>query len=424
MAVRQETEEAGQAARRAAARILGAVLVERMFLDVAVLEMGVTLTGPERARARTIADGVLRKLAALDALIDPHLKPDTPVRIRHVLRIAAWEMLVDGVAAHAAVDGAVRSAKATRKVSQLAGLTNAVARKLEAGDLDPSPATLPGYLRKPLVAAYSGKVVSAMEAVHAVVPPVDLSLRDRNEADSLAADLGAALLPTGSLRLDRPGQISALPGYADGAWWVQDAAAAVPVRLLGDPKGARVLDLCAAPGGKTMQLAALGADVTAVDASSDRLVRLTENLARTKLAATVTCADVLDLDLDPFDIVVLDAPCSATGTLRRHPDLPFVKKDLALAPILALQERLVTKAAALVRPSGHLLYCVCSLLPSEGGAQVHRLLSDGWTVDNQRPPGVDPDWFDKQGHLRLRPDYWSEIGGMDGFFATVLKKPG
>lgn len=419
----QDNSAAGQAERRAAARILGAVLVDRVQLGRAVAEHGTALSGPERARTGRAVAGTLRRLGAIDALLDGFLKKDTPIRVRHVLRLATWEMHVDGVPTHAAVDGAVRSVKATRKIEQLAGLTNAVARKIAAATLSDAPARLPTYLRKPLVSAYSGKIVTDMEALFALTPPLDLTARDPGQISAIAAAVGGRVLPTGSIRLDSPGQVTALPGYDTGDWWVQDAAAALPVRMLGDVRGLRVLDLCAAPGGKTMQLAAAGAEVTALDSAAPRLERLRDNLARTQLAARVVCEDVRAFRDEPFDAVVLDAPCSATGTLRRHPDLPYIKRELDLEPLLRVQAAMVLAAAKLVRPGGKLLYCTCSLLPSEGGAQVYPLVGEGWTVCGTLPEGADADWLSKEGHLRLRPDYWAEQGGMDGFFATVLQKP-
>ena len=234
------------------------------------------------------------------------------------------------------------------------------------------------------------------------------------------------MLPTGSIRIERRVQVSALPGFADGAWWVQDAAAAMPVRLLGDIAGKRALDICAAPGGKTLQLAAGGAEVTALDISQPRLKRLRQNLDRTHLTATVIAADALDWAPErPFDVIVLDAPCSATGTLRRHPDLPHVRPDPDLAPLLELQAKLLDRALGWLAPGGRMVYATCSLLPEEGEDQIAAALTrhTGLKVVPPAPDlGLDPDWTTPQGGLRLRPDYWAELGGMDGFFAAVLTR--
>jgi 16S rRNA (cytosine967-C5)-methyltransferase len=276
------------------------------------------------------------------------------------------------------------------------------------------------WLRQTLVRAWGREAVSAIEAVQAGVPPLDLTVRP-----------GAGPLPegevlaTGSLRLTEAGQITALPGYAEGAWWVQDAAAALPVRLLDPKAGERVLDLCAAPGGKTLQLAAAGAEVTALDISGPRLGRLRENLARTGLTAEVVVADALHWQPPaPFDAVLLDAPCSATGTIRRHPDLPFVKDGSDLPGLTELQSALIDRALGFVKPGGRMVYCTCSLLPEEGEAQLEAALMrhPELTVEAPDMPGIDPGWITPQGALRLRPDYWAGRGGMDGFFIVSLRR--
>jgi 16S rRNA (cytosine967-C5)-methyltransferase len=228
------------------------------------------------------------------------------------------------------------------------------------------------------------------------------------------------------LRITGPVQVSNLPGYADGLWWVQDAAAALAVRLLAPAKGEKVADLCAAPGGKTLQMAAAGALVTAVDISEPRLARLRTNLVRTGLSAKVVAADVLHWQPEgPFDAVLLDAPCSATGTVRRHPDLPFVKDGSELADLTALQAQMLDRALALLRPGGRMVYCTCSLLPEEGEAQLAAVLArqPGLVVVRPDLPGVAAEWITPGGGLRLRPDYWAEKGGMDGFFMAMLQTP-
>ena len=250
-----------------------------------------------------------------------------------------------------------------------------------------------------------------------------------SEVGDWAAALGAEVLPTGSLRLPVRAQVSALAGYAEGAWWVQDAAAAVPVRLFGALAGRTALDLCAAPGGKTLQLAAEGAAVTALDASEARLRRLRENLGRTGLAAEIVAADALAWEPGRrFDAVLVDAPCSATGTIRRHPDLPYLRSGREFGPLVTLQASLLRRAWDWVAPGGRLVYCVCSLLPVEGEEQVARFLGDipeaRVVVPDAAALGVEPGWIDAAGGLWLRPDYWPERGGMDGFYAVSLAKPG
>jgi 16S rRNA (cytosine967-C5)-methyltransferase len=307
------------------------------------------------------------------------------------------------------------------------GLTNAVLRKIA----DEGPASwdkravplTPGWLRPPLVAAWGRNAVAGMEAAHFAGAPLDLTVKDNPEA--VAETVGGVVLPTGSVRVANAGQVSTLPGYADGAWWVQDAAAAIPVKLLGDVKGQNILDLCAAPGGKTMQLAALGAHVTAVDVSEKRMARVAENLTRVGLTAEVIVSDAFALDEGGYDAILLDAPCSATGTIRRHPDLPYAKDGSEFAALIDQQEALIDHALALLKPGGRLVYCTCSLLPDEGEVQVEDALArfNGLTVETPNIEGIDADWVTPEGGIRLRPDYWAKHGGMDGFYMAVLRKP-
>ncbi|KMK68676.1 NOL1/NOP2/sun family protein [Puniceibacterium sp. IMCC21224] len=231
------------------------------------------------------------------------------------------------------------------------------------------------------------------------------------------------LLPTGSVRLTGAGQVTALPGFVEGAWWVQDAAAALPVRLLGDVAGRDVLDMCAAPGGKTMQLAAGGANVTALDLSPARLERVAENLARTGLSAKMVTGDALDHQ-GVYDAILLDAPCSATGTIRRHPDLPHARIGDGIAELIGLQAQMIDHALDLLAPGGRLVFCTCSLLPDEGECQVEEAVvrHPGLEVLHVDAPWIAPEWRTSEGGLRLRPDFWPDLGGMDGFYMAVLHK--
>jgi 16S rRNA (cytosine967-C5)-methyltransferase len=278
---------------------------------------------------------------------------------------------------------------------------------------------MPRWLRQPLVHAYGREVVTVIEAVQAQEPPLDLTLRG-----GLLAPEGEAL-PTGSLRLASGGQVSALPGYATGGWWVQDAAAALPARMLEARPGERVLDLCAAPGGKTLQLAAAGAEVVALDISPARMARVQANLERTGLTARVVVTDALEWEPKaPFDAILLDAPCSATGTIRRHPDLPFVKDGSEVAGLVTLQARLLDRALGWLKPGGRLVFATCSLLPEEGEGQLAAALvrHPGLVAERVDVPGVEAGWWTEAGGLRLRPDYWAERGGMDGFFAVRFRR--
>lgn len=414
-------------ARAAAVAALEAVLEDGALMSqLLVAEAGpfARLSGPEKARAQRLALTVLRHLEQADRVLKPLLRKAPPAMVQNVLRLAVVELAVEGGAAHGVVNEAVRLVRGHRRHTHLAGLVNAVLRKVAAMPAlfaKLPPQRLPYWLRKPLVDAWGREAVSAMEAVQAVAPPVDLTLRP-----GWVGELpGAEVLPTGSLRLPAGGQVSVLPGYAEGAWWVQDAAAALAVPLLAPVAGERVLDLCAAPGGKTLQLAAAGAQVVALDVSEARLGRLHENLARTALAAEVVVADALDWQPEAaFDAILLDAPCSATGTIRRHPDLPFVKNGSEVAELVALQARLLDRALGWLRPGGRLVYCTCSLLPEEGEAQLAAALArhPGLRVERPALPGIEPGWITEAGALRLRPDYWAERGGMDGFFMVRLTR--
>ena len=375
------------------------------------------LTPADRARAQRLAVQVLRQVEPIDRLLAPHLRKAPPPEVMHILRLAVTE-LGDGAAAHGVVNSAVEIARRGKRTGAMAGLVNAVLRQVPAGAaLSGPPQRLPRWLRQPMVHAYGRDAVTAIEAVQAKAPPLDLTLR-------VAGPEGLAL-PSGSLRLTDPGQITGLPGYGEGQWWVQDAAAALAVPLLGDIRGLRVLDLCAAPGGKTLQLAAAGARVTALDISGPRMARVAENLARTGLAAALVTADALHYSPDaPFDAVLLDAPCSATGTIRRHPDLPFVKDGSEIPGLVALQAQLFDRALTFLKPGGRLVFVTCSLLPDEGEAQLTAALGRHPDLRVIKPalPGVPDAWTTPDGGLRLRPDYWADIGGMDGFFMACVTR--
>ena len=266
--------------------------------------------------------------------------------------------------------------------------------------------------------AYGRDAVSAIEVVQAKAPPLDITPRG-------AALPEGTVLPTGSIRLAEPGQVSSLPGYAAGDWWVQDAAAALAAPLLAVKPGEKVLDMCAAPGGKTLQLAAAGAQVTALDLSAPRMEKLRENLTRTRLQAKLVVTDALHWQPEQlFDAVLLDAPCSATGTIRRHPELPFLKDGSELADLTALQVALFDRALMFLKPGGRLVFCTCSLLPDEGEAQLQAALLRHPDLTVQRPDlaGIDPAWITAAGGLRLRPDYWADLGGMDGFFMVKVSR--
>ncbi len=379
------------------------------------------LPPPDRARARRLALEVLRREGRADLLLAPMLARRPRPEIMRILRLATVEMLALAEAPHGAVNAAVALARASGQKGQAAaGMVNAVLRKI-AGAAEPwarlSPQKLPPWLRGPIVAAWGEEVARAIEAAHEAGAPLDLTPK--------GADCPGEALPTGSHRLPAGTHISALPGYEAGEWWVQDAAAALAARLLDPRPGERIADLCAAPGGKTLQLAAAGAEVTALDISEPRLARVAENLSRCRLSARLVAADALDWRPDqPLDAVLLDAPCSATGTIRRHPELPRIRDGAGLAELTGLQARLIDHALTLLKPGGRLVYATCSLLPAEGEDQLAAALArhSGLTVEPPQAAGIEPGWITPQGGLRLRPDLWPERGGMDGFFIARLRK--
>ena len=408
----------GVAARAAAVAILDGILGEGRMLEE-VSDLG--LPPSERARALRLAASVLRHIEPVDRLLDRHLRKSPPLTVRNVLRLAVVER-AQGAPAHGVVNAAVEIVRGSKRTTHLSGLVNAVLRALPETDVLAGlpPQKLPRWLRQPLVHAWGREVVTAIEAVHAGEPPLDLTVRP-----GFAAPEGEDL-PTASLRLREAGQVSALPGYTDGGWWVQDAAAALPARLLDAQPGERVLDLCAAPGGKTLQLAAAGADVVALDISGPRMARVEANLKRTGLAARIITADALHWQPEAaFDAILLDAPCSATGTIRRHPDLPFVKDGSEVAGLVALQAALIDRALGWLKPGGRLVFATCSLLPDEGEAQLDAALArhPGLVAEPVDLAGVAPEWWSEAGGLRLRPDYWADRGGMDGFFMARLRVP-
>ncbi|WP_374763005.1 RsmB/NOP family class I SAM-dependent RNA methyltransferase [Yunchengibacter salinarum] len=428
-------------ARSAALATHMAVISRRQVLETALPEHfdHHGLTGRDRAFAATLVYTALRRHGSLSALLASLMdKPLKPARaaVQSALLLGLTQILLLRTQDHGAVDGTVRLVKARGKGdSALAGLVNAILRRaireradlVERLDIDPL-ADLPAWLKDDWASTLGSDACRAVARTLRTEPPVDLSLRDPAGTGTWAATLGGTPLPTGAVRLTRAGDVTALPGYREGQWWVQDMAASLPVRLLGAIGGSHVLDLCAAPGGKTLQLAAAGARVTAVDRSEKRLARLHANLARTGLTARVAVADALEYTPpEPVDHILLDAPCSATGTLRRNPDTPWVKGPDDVTRLAALQAKLLDRAFALLPPGGVLVYCVCSLQSREGPDQVAAFLDRTPQARRQALPkenlGPLAEAVTETGDIRTHPGLMADAGGMDGFYMARLIRP-
>ncbi|WP_170410694.1 RsmB/NOP family class I SAM-dependent RNA methyltransferase [Ruegeria arenilitoris] len=410
------------AARRSAIYLLDQILGEGRLLSECLAAGALDRLAPEdRARAQRLTLQTLRGLERADRLLDNHLNRTPALTVNNALRLGAVE-LCQGEAAHGVVNSMVEIVGRSRKHGRLKGLVNAVLRKVAAEGPEAWPKMrvprLPDWLREPLIMAWGTDAVAGMEQAHFTGAPLDLSLKPG------ATGPGEAL-PTGSMRMQDAGQVSNLPGFDQGDWWVQDAAAALPVCVLAPKPGETVLDLCAAPGGKTLQMAAAGAKVTALDISEPRLERVRENLKRTGLQAQVIAGDALEHQ-GQYDAILLDAPCSATGTIRRHPDLPFAKDGSEFGGLIELQAQMLAHAWTLLKPGGRLVYCTCSLLPDEGEVQIEEALEQYPDMSIDRTAldvtGVDQSWITEEGGLRLRPDYWADRGGMDGFYIACLNK--
>jgi 16S rRNA (cytosine967-C5)-methyltransferase len=419
--------KSGYQARRSAVHLLDQVMDKGRLLSEVIGGGALQKLVPEdRARAQRLATETLRNLERADRILQKHLKKTPAITVQNVLRMATVE-LCQGGAAHGVINDAVEIVAKGKRTAGMKGLTNAVLRKVADKGVDEweklRVPRLPKWLRKPLAKAYGNEAMLSIEAAHFAGAPLDLTAK--GDAAAVAEAVGGELLPTGSVRLQDAGQVTALEGFKQGAWWVQDAAAAIPARVLNAQPGEKVLDLCAAPGGKTMQVAAAGAKVTAVDDNPARMERLQENMKRVQLKANVVVGDVMAQE-GQYDAILLDAPCSATGTIRRHPDLPCAKDGSEFGDLIGMQEVFLDHAIGLLKPGGRLVFCTCSLLPDEGEVQVEEAV-ERWadvTVDREAVlvDGVDPAWVTEEGGLRLRPDYWADKGGMDGFYVALLRK--
>jgi 16S rRNA (cytosine967-C5)-methyltransferase len=433
--------QVGLPARRAALELLVAVLNKKQPLDEILsrsLATGWMLNLPQRDRAltRAIVATSLRRRGQIDHVLGTFLERGLPEKagtLYPILLSAAAQLIFLKTPPHAAIDLAVRLAQYDARARSYDKLVNAVLRRVAkdgetiAASLNPARVNTPDWLWTRWATYYGKTHAHAIAAANMIEPPLDLTVK--SDREGWAMQLAGRVLPTGSVRLLPKGRIEAFPGYEEGAWWVQDAAASLPARLLGPVAGKRVADLCAAPGGKTAQLALGGASVVAVDSSAARLRTLSTNLGRLGLYATPVVADVATWAPEArFDAVLLDAPCSSTGTIRRHPDIPYLKSPKDIEALAALQARLLDNAAALLKPGGKLVYSTCSLEPEEGEAQIAALLvrNQDLRLDEIQPEDVfgQGEWIEPSGCLRTFP-YQLDLGtpewsGMDGFFAARL----
>jgi 16S rRNA (cytosine967-C5)-methyltransferase len=430
----------GLAARRIAADILEGVLRRHRPLDDELEERAAhpdfgALAPRDRALVRSLVATVLRRLGTLRHLLAQWLKlPADAPRVDTALLLGAAQILWLEVPDHAAVDLAVRLVQADRRAARYAGLVNAVLRRVTRegtqllSTVDSGALDTPQWLMTRWEKHYGAETARAIAVANSHEPALDLTVK--NDPAHWANVFGGRVLPTGSVRAIVHGPIAQLLGYGDGAWWVQDAAAALPAKLLGDVRGLAVADLCAAPGGKTAQLAAAGARVVAVDRAPDRLERLRQNLTRLQLTAETLTADATEWQAGPFDAVLLDAPCSSTGTIRRHPDISWLKRASDITALAALQRRLVERAVQLTKPGGTLVYCSCSLEPEEGIEIVRDLLSHTPSL-LRRPISAGEvhghsEWLTADGDLRTLPchlpDPDSRMAGLDGFYAARLQR--
>lgn len=435
--------EPGLAAREMAASLVAAVLNEGRTLDDALTEASSNgsaskLADRDRAFARLVATTVLRRAGEIEAVLAAFLEKPLPARpplLKVILLAGAAQLLFLGTPPHAAVNVAVEQCRRSASARRFDKLTNAVLRRVASegsrilSEVDPIRANIPAWLLMRWEEVYGPDLARRIAGASLTEAALDLSVK--SDAAGWAARLGGVVLRTGSVRLASRGRIENLEGYADGQWWVQDAAAALPARLFGNIRGLDVADLCAAPGGKTAQLVAAGANVIALDSSPARLDRLRANLRRLDLGASLVCADATAwTPVRSFDAVLLDVPCTATGTIRRHPDILHLRRPSDVAQLRHIQDRLLDSAARHVKPGGWFVYCACSLDPEEGSARIGRFLEQHPMF--ARAPvfatefGGRDDWITGDGDLRTLPCHSPALdtapGGLDGFYAARLRR--
>jgi 16S rRNA (cytosine967-C5)-methyltransferase len=428
----EDAQPAGLAARRAAMKTLVAILDRHQSLDDA-LNQNNTLKGMpanDRAFARLLVNTVLRRLPEIDLAFQKFLSrplPRNPKELSQLLRTGTAQLLFLNTPPHAVVDTSVTLANEFQN-KKFKGLVNAILRKvatIKSKPENPAKLNTPDWLWQSWVDQYGEEEATAIGLQHLAHPPIDISAKE--DPAFWAKSMNAELLPTGTIRRTARGRPSEWTGFKEGRWWIQDAAAALPVKLLGPIAGKTVIDLCAAPGGKTAQLVNSGAAVTAVDISKNRISRLESNLSRLQLPANTIVADLRDWrPNDLADIVLLDAPCTATGTCRRHPDILRLRNESDVVKLSAVQSSLLDAAAEMTMPGGSLLYVTCSLQPEEGTNQISSFLD---RHSNYQRTQFDMSAYatlestiSDDGSLRTLPSHWANHGGMDGFFAVALTR--
>ncbi|WP_291869264.1 transcription antitermination factor NusB [Bradyrhizobium sp.] len=440
------SEVPGLAARRIAADILDGVLHKQRTLDDQLDGAGAhpalkTLPDRDRALMRRLVATILRRLGTLghvlSRLLDRGIPTDAP-RAQSALLIGAAQILWMDVPDHAAVDLSVRLVQSDRRAAKYAGLVNAVLRRCARegpsliDEVKSQTLDVPPWLLARWIAHYGETTAREIAVALGHEPSLDITVK--SDAAQWATRLHGETLPTGTVRTLLQGSVKMLPGFAEGQWWVQDAAAALPARLFGDVAGKRIADLCAAPGGKTAQLIQAGARVSAVDRSPGRMARLNDNLTRLALQAETVVTDAAEWqggkDSAGFDGILVDAPCASTGTIRRHPDVAWLRQEADIGALMALQKRLLLRATALLKPGGTLVYCTCSLEPEEGEQAISALLAQEPAmrrapVDAGEVAGLG-EILSPDGDLRTLPCHLPHddprLGGLDGFYAARLVK--
>ena len=432
-----DTRSEALSARLVALQLLADVMGKRQPLDQALDSMAVfrLLSGRDRAFTRMLVATTLRRLGQIDSLILQMSErgefPSPPI-IHHILRLGITQIFFMDVPVYAAVDTAVRMTE-EKNLPRLKGFVNAILRRLEreghemVQEQDAALLNIPHWLRALWVADYGSDTADKISLALLEEAPLDITVKDPAMLPYWAVQLEAEILPAGTLRRPAGGMISELPGYHDGMWWVQDLSASLPAKLLGDVGNKTVLDLCAAPGGKTAQLASAGAKVIALDRSSGRLRRLDENMKRLRLNVEMIAADATEWKIiAPVDFILLDAPCSATGTIRRHPDVMHLKRPQDIDALADLQARLLAHASEMLKPGGVLVYCTCSLQKAEGEHRIEAFLCANpkmmrYPIHADEVQGL-AESLSNIGDMRILPHHQGSAGGMDGFYICRLQK--